>query len=232
MILLQASITDWIQSIGVLLGVPSVVWGVVSLFRKNKEQERKILSLENIAKEQNEIVKQLKAQVDQMILQSENQRYQSSLMLDSNKLIEKQIEIQISAFHHDKNIEEQKMALEKKKRLNEIKPYFISANSASSPSDFYVNLENKGGSAINLRIEEIIAKNICFNSLGNNLRIDTGSRVKIQGRVANEQTFTNENNVFFEIKLIYEDVDNNAYYQEIKRMNTGQYIVNEPISNN
>ena len=229
MILLQASITDWIQAIGVLLGVPSVVWGVVSLFKKDKEQERKIASLENIAREQNDIVIQLKAQADQMILQSEYQRYQSSLMLDSNKLLEKQLEIQTNAFLHEKNIEEQKIALEEKKRLNEIKPYFITNSSGSSTNDFFVYLNNKGGEAINLRIEEIRAEHIHLNPLKANFRVDKGDRFEIRGRV-NTQTFVNGNNVSFEIKLIYEDIDNNIYYQEIKRMNNGRYIVDEPIS--
>ena len=75
-----SSITDWISAIGVLLGVPITIVSLYKLFMKDKEQERKLNSLEKMAIEQNNIVLQLKSQADQMIIQSGHFQYQASLM--------------------------------------------------------------------------------------------------------------------------------------------------------
>lgn len=39
------SITDWIQAIGVLLALPSIVWGIINLFIKDKIREKQISAL-------------------------------------------------------------------------------------------------------------------------------------------------------------------------------------------
>ncbi len=45
------SITSWIQAIGVILGVPTAVWGILKLFRKDKERERVINEMRSQLKE-------------------------------------------------------------------------------------------------------------------------------------------------------------------------------------
>ena len=53
---MESSITDWIQAIGVFIGVPIILSGIVKLFIKDKDKERKIIALENLSKQHSEIV--------------------------------------------------------------------------------------------------------------------------------------------------------------------------------
>ena len=53
-------ITDWINSIAALIGIPIVVWGIIKLFIKDKNQERKLSSLEKLAVSQDEMIKKMK----------------------------------------------------------------------------------------------------------------------------------------------------------------------------
>ena len=223
------SITEWIQAIGVLLGVPATIWGIFKLFRKDREQERKLNSLESIANEQNEIVKQLKDQADQMIIQSGHLQYQASLMKDSNKLLESQIEIQTNAYLHEKGLKEDKLAFDKQKRLTEIKPFFTRSSSGSGPQQFHFDLDNKGGDAQNLSIKEINTDFVYLEPLKKNLRIDRGDKVTMRGRPRADKTYFNSHQVTFEIALIFQDIDGNEYSQNIRKIQNGKFIVEDPI---
>lgn len=229
-IIYQASITDWIQAIGVLLAVPATIWGIFKLFKKNKEHDQTIGALEQIVKEQNDVVKQLKEHVHYMDKQSEHHQYLASLMLDSNKLLEKQFELQTNAFYHNKDIEKQKIEIERQKRMYAIKPYFITHTSGSDGSSVFLNLINNGADALNVGMKVVKAENIYFNSLNTNLRIEKDNRIEIKGRVSAHDVSTNVRHAAFTIKLIFSDVDQNEYYQLIDREKTGRYIVNDPIA--
>lgn len=226
----QSSITDWIQAMGMLLGVPATIWGVFKLFKKNKEHEQTISALEQIVKEQNDVVKQLKEHVHYMDKQSEHHKYLASLMLDSNKLLEKQFELQTDALFHNKDVEQQKIDIEKQKRINAIKPHFITDTSGSGVNDFFFNLINKGADALNVRMEVVKAENINCNSLSPNLRIEKGNIVEIKGRISAQAQHLNGRNAPFTIKLIFSDIDQNDYYQLINREKTGRYMVSEPVA--
>lgn len=229
-IIYEASITEWIQAIGVLLAIPATVWGVFKLFKKNKEHEQTINALEQIVKEQNDVVKQLKEHVHYMDKQSEHHQYLASLMLNSNKLLEKQFELQTDALFHNKDVEKQKIDIEKQKRINAIKPHFITDTSGSGMNDFFINLINRGGDALNVRIKDVKAEFINFSSLSSNLRVEKANIVEIKGRVSAQDGSINPKSVSFTIKLIFSDVDKNEYYQLINREKTGRYIVSEPIA--
>lgn len=230
MILLNAtpSVTDWIQAIGVLLGVPTGIWGILKLFRKNKEQERKLNSLEDIAKQQNKIVKELKDQADEMIIQSGHLQYQASLMNDSNKLLEKQVELQTDIFLHKKGIEEKKLAFEQQKRIIAIKPFFSSPASGSGSQGFHIDLYNKGGDAQNITIKDINTEIVRLQPLKKNLRIDRGGKFTMKGRPISDKTHFNAYHVTFEIDLTFQDIDSNEYSQNIKKIQNGKYIIEEP----
>lgn len=229
-IIYEASITEWIQAIGVLLGVPATIWGIFKLFKKNKEHEQTITTLEQIVKEQNDVVKQLNKHVHFMSIQSELHQYHSTLMLESNKLLEQQINIQTDAFLHNKDIERQKIEIEKQKRINAVRPYFISHTSGSGPNNFFFYLSNNGGDALNVRLEVVEAENIIFNSLSPDLKVVKGDRVEIKGRISLQIHHLNGGNIPFTVKLVFSDVDKNDYYQLIKRENAEIYIVKEPIA--
>lgn len=226
----QSSITDWIQAMGMLLGVPATIWGIFKLFKKNKEHEQTISALEQIVKEQNDVVKQLKEHVHYMDKQSEHHKFLASLMLETNKLLEKQFELQTDALFHNKDVEQQKIDIEQQKRINAIKPYFITDTSGSDVNSIYSNLINNGADALNVRTRVVKAENISFTSLIPNLRIEQGSRIEIKGRISAQAQHLNGRNAPFTIKLIFSDVDNNEYYQLINREKTGRYMVSEPVA--
>ena len=225
---MEPSITDWMQAIGVLLGVPLTIWGIFSLFRKDKEKERQLESLKKIAVSQDNVVQKLSEQVDQLAIQSSQFQYQSSLMSESNKLFEKQIELQKDIFMHSVGIEMKKAAIEKEKRNNEIKPFFTFELSHQSPEVFKLILANKGGTALNLKIEEIEIKYALFSPLYKDLKIEQFGHLEIKGTPRPENAFVNGNNITFEINIAFEDIDGNPYYQNIVRLQTGKYIISDP----
>jgi uncharacterized coiled-coil protein SlyX len=59
-------ITDWINSIAALIGIPIVVWGIIKLFIKDKNQERKLSSLEKLAVSQDEMIKKMTEQISEL----------------------------------------------------------------------------------------------------------------------------------------------------------------------
>jgi hypothetical protein len=224
---MESTITDWIQAIGVLLGIPVGVWSIISLFRKDKEKEKQLESLSSIATSQNEAVKMLSEQVEQLTIQSNHFQYQGSLMKDANDLTKQQLAMQYDFYVHGKEVEHKKLEWEKNKRIAEIKPYFIFNLSHSSPEMFKLNLENKGGDAKNIRIQNIETKFVWFDPIPKDFSVGKIDVFNISGRPNPENTYFNGNNVTFEINLEFEDIDGNSYYQNIKRLQTGKFIIDD-----
>jgi len=224
----ESTITDWIQAIGMLLGVPTAIWGIISLFKRDKEKEKQINSLVTIANQQIKVVEQLKDQTEQLIIQSGHMQYEGMLMLESNKLLERQIEIQTDVFLFNKEAEGEKVKIEKQKRITQIKPYFFGGSSGSGPNDFFCDLFNKGGNAMNVEIRGITVDFVWFNPL-NITDVDSGMKLTISGGCRADKTYLTGNQVTFEIELMYHDVDKNNYKQNIKRISNGKYIIGEPI---
>jgi hypothetical protein len=200
MVLLNVT-TDWIQAIGTIIGFPAALWGIVVLFKKDKEKQKQINALIDIAN-------QLTQNVEQMTLQSQELHYQSTLMLDANKLVEKQIEMATNSFLHNQTVEENKIEFEKQKRLNEIKPHFILGGSSKCGNDFSIYLTNKGSVAKNIKMEVLKNENIHFRNSNWKSRIEKDEDVKIEGKL-------DKNIHSFEIDFFYEDIDNNTYYQKM-----------------
>jgi len=224
---MEPTITDWIQAIGVLLGIPVGVWSIISLFRKDKEKEKQLESLSSIATSQNEAVKMLSEQVEQLTIQSNHFQYQGSLMNEANDLTKQQLAMQYDFYVHGKEVESKKLELEKNKRIAEIKPYFISNLSHSSPEMFKLYLENKGGDAKNIRILNIETKFVWFHPIPKDFSVGKIDVFNISGGPNPENTYFNGNNVTFEINLEFEDIDGNSYYQNIKRLQTGKFIIDD-----
>lgn len=129
----EPKITDWISSIAALLGIPSIVFGIVRLFIKNKDQEKKLVALESLANSQSQ-------QIEELARQTSEFQYHSELMRDSNELLRDQIALQNQIFLHNRVNDEQKAELQKKERMSAIKPHFIRLGSSSSPENFQVRL--------------------------------------------------------------------------------------------
>jgi len=58
----QFSITDLIQSIGVIVGIPVALWSMISLFKKDIKRQKEINSLVSIAKSQRDINRTMETQ--------------------------------------------------------------------------------------------------------------------------------------------------------------------------
>jgi hypothetical protein len=84
-------ITDWIASLAAIIGVPLAFYSFIKLIKKDKDRVAQIKSLVNISSK-------LTEQVEQLAIQASASQYQSTLMFEHNKLIEKQLEIQTEAF--------------------------------------------------------------------------------------------------------------------------------------
>lgn len=225
--LMETHVTDWIQAIGVLLGIPATIWGIFSLFRKDKEKEMEIDALNNMAISQNEVVIKLTEQIEQLTLQSNEFQYHSNLMLERNKILEKQFELQNAIYLGEKATSEKQEALEKSKHLLAIKPFFINNMSQSSPISFSLRLENKGGDARNIRIVNNHTDFVWFRRL-DNININQYDSFEIIGGANAEKTFYNGNNVTFEIQLEFDDIEGNTYSQTINRYNNGKYTISDP----
>lgn len=221
-------ITDWIQAIGVLIGIPVGIWSIISLFRKDKEKEKQLNSLNGIASSQNNVVLKLTEQVEQLTVQSNHFQYQNSLMIEANDIMKKQLELQYVIFNHGKDVEMKTQEIERSKQIAKIKPYFISNTSQASQGKFKLNLENKGGDAKNLRIIELETKFVCFDPISKDFNIEKFGVFNITGGPNPNNTYFDAHNVTFEINLEFDDIDGNSYYQNIKRLQTGKYIIDEP----
>jgi hypothetical protein len=55
--MIEALDPDWINALSSALGIPIIIWGIIKIFKKDKDQERKLNSLEDLAISQDEIIK-------------------------------------------------------------------------------------------------------------------------------------------------------------------------------
>ncbi len=217
------SIPDWIEAIVVFLGIPVVIWSNISLFIKDKDKARKIESLQSIAKNQESVAEQLSLQVEQLVKQSSHLQYQNVLMNEANQLLVKQIELQEKRYITTSGFEKEKAELEAKRRLLSIKPYFVFETNYHTPEHFCLTLRNKGEIAKKLRLSIIENEDVFIADLNNDLSTEHNQCLVIAGYPKNNTTVYT-----FEVALLFKDIDNNLYFQSIRRDNDGKFIIQEP----
>jgi hypothetical protein len=209
------TITDWISAIasiiGTVAGLPLIIVGIFRLFKKDKQQERKLNSLENLATSQNEVIEKMSEQIVELSNQTFEFQQQSASLVDLNKLISKQIDLQNSIFLHDKDIEEKKLELERMKHLNEIKPYFrFSSGTGSS-----ITLTNEGKTAKNLQFGERESDDFHFTHIDPKSEIRIGEKTRIMLTRRGEGQRYDIMSGKYKVELCFEDIDGNKYKQEI-----------------
>ncbi|MCL4483631.1 MAG: hypothetical protein M1445_13650 [Bacteroidetes bacterium] len=214
-------VTDWINSIAALIGVPFVIWGIIKLFIKDKNQERKLSSLEKLAVSQDEMIKKMTEQIYELSKQTSEYQFQSELMKESNTLISKQFELQNDIFFHNKGIEEKKLELERIKRLSEIKPHFINNGGSSNSSNILISLKNKGNTAKNLILNKVRGEFLFFEKLNSEIEIDNGQNIEIKGNIASSGRNQDNGSRDYELELKYEDIDGKQYKQKIEHRKMG-----------
>jgi len=219
-------ITDWINSIAALLGVPLIIWGIIKLFIKDNSQERKIGSLESLAISQNNVTLKMTEEIQELSRQTSEFQYQSELMKESNFLIQKQIELQNEIFLYNKISKEKKLEFQRIERLSKIKPFFVYSGENSNQREFNVKLLNKGETAKNISIIQIdneLAKILPienFKEYGNNQKLE------IKGCADLSRTYYNSRQVPFVLDLMFNDIDGNKYKQTLTRDNN--YKITNP----
>lgn len=226
--MVEPNITDWISSIGTLIGIPTAAWGIIKLFRKNKEQERKINSLESLANAQNDVVLKMNEQVEELSRQTSEFQYQSELMKEFNEMTRLSFEIQNKNYLKTAETEAEKLELQKLERFSAIKPHFIFSGGKSNPTGFSVSLLNKGYTAKNLSIKQIGNEFATFRQIDNSKEFDKNDKLVIDGNANSSKTHFNSNQVPFEIEISFSDIDGNNYQQVLSRRNNS-YKISYPV---
>jgi hypothetical protein len=211
---MKPSITDWINAIAALLGIPALLFGIGRLFIKDKEKQRQLNSLDSLANSQTRSIEELTKQTSEF-------QYHSELMKESNELLAKQIELQNEIFLHQQVTAEQKLELESRKRKSEIKPYFIFEGASSDPNGFNIRLLNKGKTAKQVYLEQIDDKQAQIRQLDNKKEYEQNTKLEIIGSADSSKTSLNSNQVSFDLILFYTDIDGNRYKQQVTRRQHG-----------
>ncbi|MGD1894373.1 MAG: hypothetical protein ACFB15_27715 [Cyclobacteriaceae bacterium] len=206
----EPKITDWISSIGTLLGIPTVIYGIFRLFVKNKDQEKKLNALESLAQSQ-------ALQIQELARQTSEYQYHSELMRESNEIFKDQVNIQNQVFLHNRVTDKQIIELQKKERRLSIKPHFVSAGMFSNVDKFDIHLKNKGKTAKNLRLEQIGEELARIRKLDSTKEYDQNQKLEFSGRSDSTRTELNSKQVPFNIIIHFEDIDGNRYEQRLTR---------------
>lgn len=201
--LLEASIPDWISAIGVLVSLPVAAWGLIKLFRKNREQEER--------------QKYQASQIAELRKQTAQFEYQTVLLRESNTLLEKQLKLNYEIFTHSKDAEASQLELEKLKRKNAIRPYFI-VNGFGTNADgtFHMNLINKGAKAFALKIESENPEKVYFSTPKEDSIIEKEEEYRITGGKSSDSA-TPIYQTPFSMKISFNDEDGHTYYAVINR---------------
>jgi hypothetical protein len=221
------NITEWISSIGTLLGIPAAAWGIITLFRKNKDQERKLESLESLAKAQSDVAIKMNEQIEELARHTSEFQYQSELMKEANEITRISLDIQIKNQIHSQETESERLDLQKLERLSNIKPHFTFSGASSSPSEgFAVKLLNKGNTAKNIEITQIDNELANITPLETGNEYDRNTKLVIKGYADPTRTYYNSNQVPFDVEIKYEDIDGNDYKQVLSRKNNKFKLTN------
>lgn len=206
------TITDLIQTIGVGLGFPAALWGLVKLFVKDKDKAKQIKALTEIAESQNTSLQKMDLQIFELGKQTKQLEYQSTIFKEGNDLLREQINIQTSAFINDKDHQEKLLAIETKKRKLEIRPSFILDRRSIAQNVITISVRNNGNRAYFQGIEEIETNDVQLTPQSKHTAlIEPGKEREIGIKVTNSKL--NSNNVRYKFKLLFSDEDGNKYEQ-------------------
>lgn len=220
------STTDWISSIAALIGVPLVLVSFLKLIAKDKNKQKQLTALIEIANHQKQINSQLQEQVKELTKQTGEFQYQSYQMYESNQLFERQVKLLTEYFLQRQTVEQTKFEFERQQRILEIKPYFVSNGGGSHPQQFTIRLDNKGGAAHKLKIENENLESVSFNNIDPQTIVEKGKVIEITGQSITDANNRNSNLAEFSINFFFEDVDGNKYFQRIQRQNHKVYFEN------
>lgn len=190
-----SSITNWMQGIGTILGVPGAIAAFILLFKKDIDKENQIEMLTNMVIELSNQTKQFE--------------YQTSLMRESNVILREQVEIQTEALMSDKAYKEKMKEIEIKKNRARFKPHFIYEFGCSTSKVINVSFKNLGERAkiLNYIFNEKDEISITSN---NNITIEKNGIFNLTGKYFGSENLQKIDRM---VEIEYEDSIGTKYKQ-------------------
>jgi predicted proteasome-type protease len=98
--LLATITTDWIQAFGILISIPVATWGIVSLFRKDKNRQKEIESLTSLAQNQAVMIEKIAEQIE---IEKKKHLYEIRPLFDATfKILGRDYDIHIEFINKEK----------------------------------------------------------------------------------------------------------------------------------
>jgi len=202
------NITDWLQGIGTILGVPGAVAAFILLFKKDKEKGKKLDMITNVVIELSNQTKQFE--------------YQTSLMKESNDILKEQVEVQNEALMNDKFYKEKMKEIEIKKSKNKYKPFFRSAGVINRGNNFEMRVRNFGETA-DIKSFKHLRGNMKLRLPKTPLNVDKNGTFVISGKYSESDEKLNESGL---IEVKFEDTLGTIYNQKFNIID-GRLIVSD-----
>jgi hypothetical protein len=217
-------ITDWLQALGAVIAVIAAIWGFIKLFVRDKNREKEIKSLIDIADAQQQNLAKVQALLEEAQKQTAEFIVQSNEMKESNSLNKKHLEILTQSIEQNKNHQDKLLAIKNSERKNDIRPHFLLDSSYTGSSNYTLSLKNIRAVAFFEEIRNFPESTIHFSqSKQRNQRIATNSQIELNGYLAvavGNNPVHHYNTSPFQFELIFRDEDKNLYKQVIKRVHT------------
>lgn len=205
----DVSITDLINSIGVLLGVPTAIWGIFKLFKRDKEKEAQIAALNDIAISQNAMIGKMSEQIEELSKQTQQFEYHSILYKETNDLMREQLALQNKIFVTDLEFKNKSEELRSKERKLTIRPFFKVQGGSSFSGTVTIHMVNFGNQAKIIEIRETGFAHISRVSPIPNTFLDNQAKYDFVARYKEDKF-----NLDYSGELVYSDQDGNQYKQK------------------
>jgi len=226
MILLEANqsllfggipLTDWIEAIGAIAAIVGVIVVFYQLFKDSKDKQSQIDVLTGLAKESKEQTNHLSSQVDQMIEGNKLQTEYISLFQKSVSFSEQSIQL----------TEEQKKLDEKRNKLA-IRPFFTLGE--VNITQYFVSLlvTNCGETTTLIDYEEL-ENNAMKSDINKDLNKGIPKNKSILLNLSHFPPEKIKDECSINLKIIYEDIQGNKYYQIIEGKYYGPFNIQKQV---
>jgi hypothetical protein len=173
----------------------------------------------------------MQEQVEELANQTSEFKHQTNLMSEANDILSKQLELQNSIHENSKNIEQQKVALDNKKHLQSIRPYFKISGGSFRANEFTTKLTNEGSEAHNVKLTNIKDGNTQLKKVYKK-SVNNNEIVNISGKTIQQASSVPSPLLAFETYLEFSDEEGNTYLQKISRVNNKSLTIDFPKMKN
>lgn len=189
-------ITDWLQGIGTILGVPAAIAAFIMLFVRDKLKQKQIDKLIIVADE-------LKKQTNELSLQTQH-------MAEYNQILKDILNYQIK--YQEGNIENQTeiVELKKKELKSRYKPIFKWDGGQSSAKLISIKVKNVGEVAKILELKEIGEGKLKFVTQ-RGVEVPKNNYFQLEAEYLGPDSVHNIDNL---IEILFEDAVGNRYKQK------------------